>query len=147
MRHTLKLVLVLSAVFVGISGTSCSPRTQNTPMTAPAFFANPPKAERAFLATYGSELLDGQIGIRIETEPLTFVNPDSDRELEPEILLEYLSLPSIDPAELENTSYSPAPDRDSGYEGSFYFQGEHNWVDLKEIRFFEASGNYDPHRV
>jgi hypothetical protein len=106
-------------------------------MEMPDFFASPPKAERAFLSPYRSETLHGKFGVRIETEPLLFINSELDRELEPEIILDHLSLPSIDPAELENTRYLP----DSGYEGSFYFLAEHNWVDLKEIRFLKATGN------
>jgi hypothetical protein len=106
-------------------------------MERTGFFAAPPKAERAFLSAYGAEELHGQYGIRIETEPLSFVSRDFDRELEPEIHLCYLSLPSIDPANLENTRFTP----DSKYEGSFYFLGEHNWVDLKEIRFRNAVGD------
>ncbi len=133
----MKRTVIVTAVLVSLSGIACSPSVQNTPMESPDFFATPPKAERAFLSGYGSDALDGQFGIRIETEPLSFVDPDLDRELEPDILLEYLSLPSIDPAELENTRFSP----DSGYEGSFCFLGEHNWVDLKEIRFLNASGD------
>ena len=133
----MKQSVAVMAVLASLSGIACSPCVQNTSMESPDFFATPPKAERAFLSAYGSETLDGQFGVRIETEPLSFVNPDSDRELEPEILLEYLTLPSIDPDSLENTRFSP----DSNYEGSFYFLGEHNWVDLKEIRFLHATGN------
>jgi hypothetical protein len=138
MRLVMKEILF---VFVVLPGISCSPRTRNTAMEPITFFEKPPKAERAFLSAYGSELLTGQYGIRIETEPLSFVNPDLPRELEPEILLSYLHLPSTNPAELENTRYSPASDATSSYEGSFYFLDEHNWVDLKEIRFLNATGN------
>ncbi|NQU20507.1 MAG: hypothetical protein HQ567_04435 [Candidatus Nealsonbacteria bacterium] len=106
------------------------------------FFAEPPKAECAFLSACTSEKLIGRCGIRIDMEPLSFADPDVPRELEPYITLECLSLPSIIPAELANTRFSPATDEppDIRYEGSFYFLGEHNWVDLREIRFLDATG-------
>jgi hypothetical protein len=105
-------------------------------MKSNAFFATPPKAERAILSGHQA---DGQswCGIRIEMEPLSFSDPDFDRQLEPEILLEQLSLPSIDPAKLENTRHSP----DYRYEASVYFHDTHNWVDVEEIRFLNATGN------
>ena len=106
-------------------------------MDEASYFATPPTAECAFLGPYASNRLSGQFGIRIETETLSFVDPDCERELEPEIYLEYLTLPSIEPARLENTRFTP----DSHFEGSFYFCGEHNWVDLLEIRFLAASNN------
>lgn len=79
------------------------------------YFANPPKAERAFLSAHEAE---GQswCGIRIEMEPHSFAEPGFDRELEPEILLEQLVLPSIDPAELENTRFRP----ESRYEVAWF---------------------------
>lgn len=133
----MKPTVVVMAILATVSGIACSPRTQNMPMEATDFFVTPPKAERAFLRAYGSDALNGLFGIRIETEPLSFGDPNLDRELEPEICLSYLSLPSINPTELENTRFLP----DSDYEGSFYFLGEHNWVDLREIRFLKATAN------
>lgn len=132
MRSNLVVVLVLATA----GGIACSPR-DNTSMGAIDFFATPPVAERAFLSAYESQTLNGQFGIRIETGPLSFVEPQFERELEPEIRLSYLSLPSVDPEKLENTRFSP----DSSYEGSFYFLAEHNWVDLTEIRFLNATAN------
>jgi hypothetical protein len=50
-------------------------------------------------------------------------------------------LPSIVPEELQNTRFVPDDERSNhlGYEGSWYFRGQHNWVDLKEIRFLDAA--------
>lgn len=101
------------------------------------YFATAPKAERALLFAHKAEAQSWQCGIRIETEPLTFADPGFDSELEPEILLEQLSLPSIDPAKLQNTCFTP----ESRYEASFYFRDTHNQVDIKEIRFLKAEGN------
>lgn len=101
------------------------------------YFAAPPKAERAFLFADEAEAQGWRCGIRIEMEPLSFADPTFDRELEPEILLEQLSLPSIDPAKLENTRFRP----ESRYEASFYFRDTHNQVDIQEIRFLKAEGS------
>ncbi len=101
------------------------------------FFQKPPKAERAILSTYPAPEHKGKVGILIEMEPLTFIAPDAKSHLEPDILLEYISLPSLDPAKLANKRFKPGSD----YEGSFYFLATHNWIDLKEIRFQNASSN------
>src|SRR5688572_19971589 len=101
------------------------------------FFQKPPKAERAILSTYPAPEHKDKVGILIEMEPLTFIDPDAKRQLEPDILLEYISLPSLDPAKLANKRFKPGSD----YEGSFYFLATHNWIDLKEIRFLNASSN------
>ncbi len=60
-----------------------------------------------------------------------------------EIILDHLALPSVVPEELANTRFKPAQDTlpQFRYEGSWYFRGAHNWVDLNEIRFLEATGD------
>jgi hypothetical protein len=112
-------------------------------MKTKSYFKEPPKAERAFLSPYRAEEMAGLYAIRIETKPLAFSDPALAPELDPEIVLEHLALPSILPTELANTRYAPASDDSSPlrYEGSFYFLAEHNWVDLKEIRFLKATGS------
>jgi hypothetical protein len=110
-------------------------------MEANSFFAEAPKAECAFLSAYKCDELKGKYGIRIEVEPLAFADTDLPGELEPEIILDHLALPSIVPMELQNTRFIPNSDQSPRfrYEGSFYFLGEHNQVDLREIRFLEAT--------
>ena len=80
-------VLIVTALAI-VFGTACSHRHETMPTQAPEFFATAPKAERAFLSAYGSETLNGKCGVRIEMEPLSFVDSAFARELEPEILLE-----------------------------------------------------------
>jgi hypothetical protein len=132
---------VLLLLLVAVSGISIVTHIRNASMQPDSFFAEAPKAERAFLGAYGSDELKGRYGIRIEMEALSFTDPGLDRELEPEIILDHLGLPSIVPAELANTRFSPDPNEPPPlrYEGSFYFLGEHNWVDLEEIRFLDAT--------
>jgi len=111
-------------------------------MDARTFFAKPPKAKRAFLSPYGSEKLRGRYGISIELQPLVFSDPRESPEPEADIILEHLALPSIVPKELEHTRYKPKAEKSPWwrYEGSCYFLGQHNWVDLNEIRFLTANG-------
>lgn len=116
---------------------ACSPAPSQNTVNPTDFFQTPPKAERGILSDYESPSLKGKTGIRIELEPLSFLDPETKRELEPDLLLEYLILPSTDPAKLAHTRHKP----DANYEGSFYFLAEHNRVDLKEIRFLNAKGN------
>ena len=104
-------------------------------MNAKTFFAIPPKAKRAFVSPYGAEQLRGRYGIRIELQPLVFADPLESPETDAEVILDHLALPSIVPKELEHTRYEP---KRGGYEGSCYFMGQHNWVDLNEIRFLAA---------
>ncbi|HEY1173294.1 MAG TPA: hypothetical protein VGH19_18135 [Verrucomicrobiae bacterium] len=130
--------LLTLITFLVIDLWSASAQTKETsPVPTNSFFQTPPKAERAILSTYRSSEYQGQVSIVIETEPLTFLDPDSAKQLEPEIQLEHIPLPSLDPAKLANKRFKPGSD----YEGSFYFLAEHNWVDLKEIRFLNASTN------
>jgi hypothetical protein len=111
-------------------------------MNAKTLFAKPPKAKRAFLSPYGSEKLRGRYGIRIELHPLVFSDPRVSPEPKADIILEHLALPSIVPEELEHTRYLPKAEKSPWrrYEGSCYFLGEHNWVDLNQIRFLSANG-------
>ncbi|MDX1943961.1 MAG: hypothetical protein SFU86_01035 [Pirellulaceae bacterium] len=106
-------------------------------MNAKSFFGKRPKAKRAFLSPYGSEKLRGRYGIRVELQPLEFSDPSESPEPNADIILDHLTLPSIVPKELEHTRYKPNAD---DYEGSCYFMGQHNWVDLNEIRFLTANG-------
>ncbi|HEX5106042.1 MAG TPA: hypothetical protein VFV87_19620 [Pirellulaceae bacterium] len=108
-------------------------------MNAKTFFAQPPKAKRAVLSPYGSATLKGQYGIRIELQPLVFSAPpeSASSETDTDIILDHLDIPSIVPKELEHSRYRPNA---QSYEGSCYFLGQHNWVDLNEIRFLGASG-------
>jgi hypothetical protein len=111
-------------------------------MNPQTFFAKPPRAKRAFLAPYGSEKLQGRVGIGIELQPLLFSDPRESPETKTEIILDHLALPSIVPKELEHTRYKPKAEKSpwKRYEGSCYFLGEHNWVNLNEIRFLDAKG-------
>jgi hypothetical protein len=139
----IKIILLALVVSAGLLAIVYWNRNRTKQMETNSFFKKPPKAERAFLSPSGAEEMTGLYGIRIETEPLIFSDPDFDPELGPEIILDHLALPTVVPTELANTRYVPARDDTStlGYEGSFYFLAEHNWVDLKEIRFLEATGN------
>jgi len=111
-------------------------------MNFKTFFAKPPKAKRAFLSPYGSEKLRRRYGVRIELEPLLFSGPRESPEHDAEVILDHLALPSIVPKELQHTRYKPKAEKSARtrYEGSCYFLGEHNWVDLNEIRFLSARG-------
>jgi hypothetical protein len=112
-------------------------------MNAKFFFAKPPKAKRAFLSPYGSQKMRNRYGVRIELEPLLFSDARPSPENEAEVILDHLALPSIVPKELQHTRHKPKAEKSprTRYEGSCYFLGEHNWVDLNEIRFLTARGH------
>ncbi|MCD6049739.1 MAG: hypothetical protein K0Q55_1142 [Verrucomicrobia bacterium] len=130
--HLTLATFLMSVTFIASAQTK---ETSTVPTNS--FFQTPPKAERAILSAYRTSEYQGQVSIVIETEPLTFLDPEAKQQLEPEIHLEHVALPSIDPVKLANKRFKPGSD----YEGSFYFLAEHNLVDLKEIRFLNASTN------
>jgi len=129
-------------MFVAGKFADCGIRPRMSKKNPTPFFAKQPKAKRAFLSPYDAKKLRGRYGIRIELQPLRFPNALTPPENDAEVILDHLALASIVPKELQKTRFEPKAGRSpwTRYEGSCYFLGEHNWVDLNEIRFLEARG-------
>jgi hypothetical protein len=93
----------------------------------------------ADISGYPSPKLAGLSGALINIAPILLPTGLPDGRFAPEeteISLEHFRLPSLDPQDLADRSFSAAElTRDTRHEGSVYLQGEHHWVILHRLSF------------